>query len=40
MQLWDLAFSSVFMGVFPFKKSNVFVDYRGATPLVRRVIYR
>jgi hypothetical protein len=40
MQLWDLAFSSVFKGVSPFKKSDVFVDYRGFNLLVRRIIYR
>jgi hypothetical protein len=28
MQLWDLAFSTIFKGVSPFKKSDVFVDYR------------
>jgi hypothetical protein len=33
MQLWDLAFSIVF-------KSDVFVDYRGANLLVKRVIYK
>jgi hypothetical protein len=38
MQLWDLAFSIVFKDVYSFKKSNVFVDYRGATLLVKRVI--
>jgi hypothetical protein len=40
MQLWDLAFSSIFKGVSPFKKSDVFLDYRRASLLVRRVIYR
>jgi hypothetical protein len=40
MQLWDLAFSIVFKGVCPFKKSDVFVDYCGANLLVKRVIYR
>jgi hypothetical protein len=40
MQLWDLAFSSIFKEVTPFKKSDVFVDYRGSNLLVRRVIYR
>jgi hypothetical protein len=40
MQLWDLAFTTIFKGVCPFKKSDVFVDYRGANLLVRRVIYR
>jgi hypothetical protein len=40
MQLWDLAFSSVFRGVTPFKKSDVFLDYRGSSLLVKRVIYR
>jgi hypothetical protein len=40
MQLWDLAFSSIFKEVNPFKKSDVFVDYRGSNLLVRRVIYR
>jgi hypothetical protein len=40
MQLWDLAFSSVFKGVTPFKKSDVFLDYRGSSLLVKRVIYR
>jgi hypothetical protein len=38
--LWDLAFSSIFKEVTPFKKSDVFVDYRGSNLLVRRVIYR
>jgi hypothetical protein len=40
MLLWDLAFSSIFKGVTPFKKSDVFVDYHGSNLLVRRVIYR
>jgi hypothetical protein len=40
MQLWNLAFSSIFKGVSPFKKSDVFVDYRGSNLLVRRVIYK
>jgi hypothetical protein len=40
MQLWDLAFSTVFKGVCPFKKSDVFVDYHGANRFVKRVIYR
>jgi hypothetical protein len=40
MLLWDLAFSSIFKEVTPFKKSDVFVDYRGSNLLVRRVIYR
>jgi hypothetical protein len=40
LQLWDLAFSSIFKGVSPFKKSGVFLDYYGASLLVRRVIYR
>jgi hypothetical protein len=40
MQLWDLAFSIVFKIVCPFKKSDVFVDYRGANLLVKRVIYK
>jgi hypothetical protein len=40
MQLWDLAFSSVFKGVTPFKKSDVFFDYRGSSLLVKRVIYK
>jgi hypothetical protein len=40
MQLWDLAFSSIFKEVSPFKKSDVFVDYHGSNLLVRRVIYR
>jgi hypothetical protein len=40
MQLWDLAFSSVFKGVTSFKKSDVFLDYRGSSLLVKRVIYR
>jgi hypothetical protein len=40
MQLWDLAFSSIFKGVSPFKKNDVFVDYRGSNLLVKRVIYR
>jgi hypothetical protein len=31
MQLWDLAFPTVFKGVSTFKKSNVFIDYRGVT---------
>jgi hypothetical protein len=38
MQLWDLAFSTFFKGVSPFKKSDVFVDYRGSNLLVKRVI--
>jgi hypothetical protein len=40
MQLWDLAFTTIFKGVCPFKKSDVFVDYRGANLLVKKVIYR
>jgi hypothetical protein len=40
IQLWDLAFSTIFKGVSPFKKSNVFVDYRGSNLLVKRVVYR
>jgi hypothetical protein len=40
MQLWDLAFSTIFKGVSPFKKSDVFVDYRGSNLLVKRVVYR
>jgi hypothetical protein len=40
MQLWDLAFSTIFKGVTPFKKSDVFVDYRGSNLLVKRVVYR
>jgi hypothetical protein len=40
MQLWDLAFSTIFKGVSPFKKSDVFVDYRGSNLLVKRVIYK
>ena len=40
MQLWDLAFLSVFKGVSPFKKSDVFVDYRGSNLLVKRIIYK
>jgi hypothetical protein len=40
MQLWDLAFSSIFKGINPFKKSDVFVDYRGSNLLMRKVIYR
>ena len=40
MQLWDLAFSAVFKDVSLFKKIGVFADYHGATPLVKRVIYR
>jgi hypothetical protein len=40
MQLWDLAFTTIFKGVCPFKNSNVFVDYRGANLLVKKVIYR
>jgi hypothetical protein len=40
MQLWDLAFSTIFKGVSPFKKNDVFVDYRGSNLLMRRVIYR
>jgi hypothetical protein len=39
MQLWDLAFSTNFKGVTPFKKSDVFVDYRGSNLLVKRVVY-
>jgi hypothetical protein len=40
MQLWNLAFSTIFKGVCPFKKSDVFVDYHGANLLVKRVIYK
>jgi hypothetical protein len=40
MQLWDLAFTTVFKGVCPFKKSDEFVDYHGANLLVKRVIYK
>jgi hypothetical protein len=40
MQLWDLAFSTIFKGMSPFKKSAVFVDYRGSNLLVKRVVYR
>ena len=40
MQLWDLAFSLVFKKVKPFKKSDVFVDYRGFNLLVNKVIYK
>jgi hypothetical protein len=40
IQLWESAFSTVFKGVCPFKKSDVFLDYCGTTLLVRRVIYR
>jgi hypothetical protein len=40
MQLWDLAFSSVFKDVTPFKKSDVFLEYRGSSLFVKRVIYR
>jgi hypothetical protein len=40
MQLWDLVFSTIFKGVSPFKKNDVFVDYRGSNLLMRRVIYR
>jgi hypothetical protein len=40
MQLWDLAFLTIFKGVCPFKKSDVFVNNHGATLLVKRVIYR
>jgi hypothetical protein len=40
MQLWDLAFSTIFKGVSPFKKSDVFVDYHGSNLLVKRVVYR
>jgi hypothetical protein len=40
MQLWDLAFSTIFKGVCPFTKSDVFVDYCGANLLMKRVIYR
>jgi hypothetical protein len=40
MQFWDLAFSTIFKGVSPFKKSDVFVDYRGSNLLVKRVVYR
>jgi hypothetical protein len=36
----NLAFSSIFKGVTPFKKSDVFLDYRGSSLLVKRVIYR
>jgi hypothetical protein len=39
-QLWDLAFSTVFKGVSPFKKSNYFVDYHRSTLLVKRVNYK
>jgi hypothetical protein len=34
-----LAFSTIIKDVCPFKKSDVFIDYRGANLLVRRVIY-
>jgi hypothetical protein len=40
MQLWDLAFSTIFKGVSPFKKSDVFVDYRRSNLLVKRVVYK
>jgi hypothetical protein len=40
IQLWDLAFSIVFKGVCPFKKSGVFVDYCRANLLMKRVIYK
>jgi hypothetical protein len=40
MQLWDLAFSSVFKDLIPFKKSDVFLDYHGSSLLMKRVIYR
>ena len=40
MQLWDLAFSTIFKDVCPFKKSDVFVDYHRANLLVKRMIYR
>jgi hypothetical protein len=40
MQLWDLAFSSVFKSITPFKKSDAFLDYCGSSLLVKRVIYR
>jgi hypothetical protein len=40
IQLRDLAFSTIFKDVCPFKKSNVFVDYRGAILLMKKVIYR
>jgi hypothetical protein len=40
MQLWESAFSTVFKRICSFKKSDVFLDYRGATLLVRRVIYK
>jgi hypothetical protein len=40
IQLWDLAFSTIFKGVSPFKKSDVFVDYHGSNLLVKRVVYR
>jgi hypothetical protein len=40
MQLWDLAFTTIFKDVCPFKNNDVFVDYRKANLLVRKVIYR
>jgi hypothetical protein len=40
MQLWNLAFPTVFKGVSPFKKSNVFTNYHGITLHVKRVIYK
>jgi hypothetical protein len=40
IQLWDLAFSTIFKGVSPFKKSDVFVDYCGSNLLVKRVVYK
>jgi hypothetical protein len=40
MQLWDLAFSTIFKGVCPFKKSDVFVDYCGASLLVKRANHK
>jgi hypothetical protein len=39
ISLWESGFSTVFKGVCPFKKRDVFLDYRGATLLVKRVIY-
>jgi hypothetical protein len=40
MQLWDLAFSTIFKGVSPFKKSDVFVDYCESNLLMKRVVYK
>ena len=40
MKLWNLAFLIVFKGITPFKKTDIFSDYLGATLLVKRVICR